>query len=87
MAQALFFTVLLVLLSKYIRINNPVFLWGGASLFPLYIYQRIPMIVFKEIPAVFNRPYLYFILSAVCTVAIALAYNRLMAIGKSKKRV
>ncbi len=41
--------LLIVMLSMKIRINNPALVWAGKNLFPLYIYQRAPMILFSTI--------------------------------------
>lgn len=43
------FALTVTTLSMRIRIYNPVLRWCGEKLFPLYIYQRIPMIVFAAI--------------------------------------
>ena len=73
------FALIVVLLTMKFEIRCPVFAWCGRNLFPLYIYQRIPMIVFFSIwPAAFAdwRSWIFFCLSAIITVGIALAYQR-----------
>ncbi len=41
--------LLIVMLTMKIRINNSALMWAGKNLFPLYIYQRVPMILFSAI--------------------------------------
>ena len=43
------FCLLIVILTMKIKINNPILIWAGKNLFPLYIYQRVPMIVLSSI--------------------------------------
>lgn len=40
------FCMSIVMLTMKFSINNPILVWCGKNLFPLYIYQRIPMIIF-----------------------------------------
>ena len=42
------FCSFVVMLTMKLKLNNPVLIWTGRNLFPLYIYQRIPMIVFSS---------------------------------------
>jgi hypothetical protein len=48
-AASIVFAWLIILLTMKIRISNKIIIWLGVNLFPLYIYQRIPMIVLFEI--------------------------------------
>ena len=60
------FCLLIIMLSMKIKINNTILIWAGKNLFPLYIYQRIPMIIFASICGgsfVATYPVLY---TAVC---------------------
>ena len=43
--KSIAFASIVVLLTMRIKITGPVFVWFGNHLFPLYIYQRIPMII------------------------------------------
>lgn len=72
---AVFFAFLVVLVTMKWRIWNPALHWCGVRLFPLYIYQRIPMIIFATIyggtlPAA--QPYIFVTLSLA--VALAITY-------------
>jgi peptidoglycan/LPS O-acetylase OafA/YrhL len=73
------FALIVVLLTMKFEIRCPVFAWCGEHLFPLYIYQRIPMMVFSIIwPAAFAdlRSWIFCGLSGLITVSIALLYNK-----------
>ena len=41
------FALIVVMLTMKIQVGNSCLQWFGTNLFPLYIYQRIPMIVFQ----------------------------------------
>lgn len=43
------FCLLVVMLTMKIKVNNAILIWSGKNLFPLYIYQRIPMIILSSI--------------------------------------
>lgn len=61
-----------------IKVNNKALIWLGKNLFPLYIYQRIPMIVFATIAGgywIAEYPILYVVVCAVVTVTIAFFYK------------
>lgn len=64
-AKAIAFSLLVVLLSLYTsRIGTP-FLWAGKNLFYLYIYQRVPMILFSPLARTHTLMYI-----ALCLVAV-----------------
>lgn len=46
---SIIFALFVVILSFRIKVGNPILYWMGSRLFPIYIYQRIPMIVFSSI--------------------------------------
>lgn len=48
-AYSIIFASLVVILSLRIKVGNPILYWMGNRLFPIYIYQRIPMIFFASI--------------------------------------
>lgn len=73
------FAILLVMATMKVELHSPPLRWCGEHLFPLYIYQRIPMIVFSTLhPAAFQdwRSWLYCALSFCFTVFIASQYRR-----------
>ena len=85
--KSVVFAILVVLLTMKLELRCPVFAWCGKNLFPLYIYQRIPMLVFSTIwPAAFSdwRSCIFCGLSAFVTVCIAQFYQRFKYSGVSK---
>lgn len=60
---------LILLATLKITINNKVLIWMGDNLFPLYIYQRLPMIVLATCckDFVFSHSYLFILSSMVAT--------------------
>lgn len=72
------FCLLLVILSMKIKINNSALIWAGKNLFPLYIYQRIPMIIFSTIcegSFVSTYPVLYTTICLLVTILFAHFYK------------
>ena len=43
------FCLLIVMLTMKFKVKNSVLIWAGKNLFPLYIYQRVPMIILSSI--------------------------------------
>lgn len=72
------FVIELVLLTRYIKINSKVLYHLGKNLFPIYILQRIPMILFKKINLAGYNVYLYFILCILITFILSSLFNKLM---------
>lgn len=80
-ARALCFALLVIAATRRFHINCKTLSWCGRNLFPLYIYQRIPMLICKHFhPAAFAggdaEKWLpcYFAVSLVATLAIAFAF-------------
>lgn len=69
------FTLAIVVLTRKIKINNAVFEWMGKNLFPLYMFQRIPMMLLIKIEYMKNNTYLYFVLSLIITIVLSFIYN------------
>lgn len=70
------FAAAVVLFTMRVSINNKVLRWCGKHLFGLYILQRIPMIVFREIGLSDYNIYLYFIVCLAVTVVIAWLFEK-----------
>ena len=69
---------IVLLITMKIKINSQILLWCGKNLFPIYIYQRIPMIIlsnFSEGAFVINYPVTYAIVCMVITGLIAYSYK------------
>ena len=72
------FAILLVLITMKVQIYNNALVWLGANLFPLYIYQRLPMIGIKELSGndwVCHNAYLYIVLCLTITFVISYFYK------------
>lgn len=76
--NATFFALTVVLMTRKITLKSNILCWMGTMLFPLYIYQRIPMTVFYHIDNggfVLNHTILYIAVCAIITVAIGYLYR------------
>ena len=72
------FSLLVVLATMKVKIGNPVLCWLGTLVFPIYIYQRIPMIVLREflgLSFICNHLSVYIICCLCFTMIIAWAYR------------
>jgi len=80
--RAMAFGTFFVLVSMKFEFVSPALQWMGRRLFPLYIYQRLPMMVFAAVGGgalIRDLPYLYVALCAGATVAIAWLYGAIGA--------
>lgn len=64
------FAIIIVLITMRFHIGNPILCWCGNNLFELYILQRIPMIVFKNLGVIEINVYLYFVLCLLFTILL-----------------
>lgn len=75
--KAIVFALAVVLLTMKIPIRHRLLGWCGANLFPIYIYQRMPMLALflldPEGFATWRQP-LYFLVCLAVTVGIARVY-------------
>lgn len=74
---SVFLCCLVVLFTGKVRLESRLLTWSGSHLFPLYIYQRLPMVVLSTIyDGMFmnTHPYLYVVCCMVITVGIAAVY-------------
>ena len=70
--------IIVVLLSLKFQVNSKPLVWLGKNLFPLYIYQRIGMIILSRIDGgefIANSPYLYIVLCAMMTLFFGWTYK------------
>ena len=74
-ALSIVFAVLVVLVTMKVKIGNAALLWLGANLFPIYIYQRIPMWGFARMMSGGRNIALYIVFCAAATLAIAWLYR------------
>lgn len=62
------------MITMKLKIGNSILLWLGLNLFPLYIYQRIPMITIQHYAGdewLCLHPYLYVASCFVITLILA----------------
>lgn len=81
--QSIVFSLLIVVMTMKVRIGNKWLVWCGMSLFPFYIYQRLPMIATRSICGdawICANPNLFIGLCLTVTVAIVLLYNKYLRI-------
>lgn len=78
------FALLVVLLTMKVKFGNKALEWLGNHVFSVYILQRIPMIIFKDVPAVFSSRYIYFVLCFAITVVLSELFDRAMAVIDKK---
>ena len=69
------FALIVVMLSMKIQIGNKFLNWCGTNLFPIYIYQRIPMIIMNDcLGKEFVREYSLLFVFTALIVACIIAY-------------
>lgn len=76
--SSIFFALLIVMLSMKFQLKSRILEWSGKNLFPLYIYQRLPMILFSTIGGgcmVGEFKYMYVIICAAATILIVHLYK------------
>ena len=75
---SMIFAFTVVLLTMKIKIGNPILMWLGAHLFPIYIYQRLPMIGFRQWLGqefIATHSILYSLVCVMITLVIAATYH------------
>lgn len=83
------FALAIVMVTMRIQLKCPALLWCGRHLFALYIYQRLPMVVFTTLnPAAFQTQFrwIYFGLSLAISIAIAFLCETVGARARLSKR-
>ncbi len=69
-----FIIIVLMVMTKF-NIQNKALIWLGGNLFPLYIYQRIPMIILSTYFDL--NPTLFIIISILITCALIPVYGKM----------
>lgn len=72
------FCLFMVILTMRLQLKSKVLEWSGKNLFPLYIYQRIPMILFSVIGGgclVSDFKYVYVVICAIVSIVIVHFYK------------
>lgn len=75
---SVFFAFFIVLVCLKVKLNSTLLQWSGKNLFPLYIYQRIPMILFASIMGgslVAEYRYCYVVVCMLISILITTFYK------------
>jgi len=78
--SSILFALSIVVVSMKIKVGNKALIWCGTKLFPIYIYQRIPMIVlsrYDDGTFVSQHPFAYVWTCLLITIIIAFFYRSL----------
>lgn len=78
--EALVFCLLIVTLSFKFRLRSNALLWLGKNIFPIYIYQRVPMLLLGGVEdgmLLREYKYMYAILCILGTLLIAYFYQNI----------
>ena len=77
---SILYALSIVIASMKIKVGNKALVWCGTKLFPLYIYQRIPMIFLSKFDGgdfITQHPYTYVWTCLLITIVIAFLYRSL----------
>ncbi|MBR3153013.1 MAG: hypothetical protein IKF52_05395 [Clostridia bacterium] len=86
--HSVLFALVIVVASRKINIKNKGLEWMGKNLFPIYIYQRIPMMLLNKSSYMRENPYIFFIVAFILTLMIAFIYNIIrLIIDKIKNKI
>lgn len=75
--DAIIFSLLVVIITMKVSINNLILNWFGKHVFSIYIIQRIPMSIYNYFN-ISSNIYLYFIISFATTIVLAYIYEKLL---------
>ncbi|MCR5208402.1 MAG: acyltransferase family protein, partial [Eubacterium sp.] len=89
-AWAILFTLGLTIITMKVKTESNLLKWFGEHIFSIYILQRIPMIILKELGVADRHKYIFVIVSIAVTCAMAEIFDVLTgklgkAIWKPKK--
>ena len=76
--KSIAFCLLVVLVTMKVKVGNRFLYWAGAGVFPIYIYQRLPMRALRHWAGdawVAANPYMFILFCAAITGIIAFLYK------------
>lgn len=73
--HTLAFAAMILAFSRRFYIQNSILELAGKCLFPLYIFQRLPMIVLSRSRWMLANPYMFFAVALVFTIILAAIYE------------
>lgn len=82
--MAISFCLIFVSLLSLFHLGNKIVITLGKYCFWIYILQRIPMMIFYQVPALTSNVYLYFVLCAAGTALLAFSIDKLFIFIWSK---
>ena len=65
-----------VVFTMKISVCNKALVWLGKNLFPMYIFQRVPMIIFERLGLAEFNIYIYFAVCFALTVLISVGFSK-----------
>ena len=71
------FCLLVVMLSSWIKVGNPILNWAGKNVFTVYMLQRLPMLVLTA-AGINKNPVLFVIASCCLTFLLAESFSWLL---------
>ena len=77
-AKSIAFCILVVIVTMKVKVGNRFLYWAGACVFPIYIYQRLPMRALRHWAGdawIVTNPYLFILLCVAITGIIACLYK------------
>ena len=77
--EAMLFCLIIVQLTLYVHLGNPVLFWFGKHLFWVYVLQRLPMLTLQELGMADAAPYVSALACFAATVGLAWLMARLTA--------
>lgn len=77
LVRPFFFMIILLGLTWRITFTSPILKWCGEHLFPIYIYQRIPMILIASLASFLPNefPIVYYFICLMITMFVAWLYR------------
>lgn len=81
---AVFYALLIVMFTMKVKTGNKILYWFGNHVFSIYILQRIPMMIFKEVDFISSNFYVYFIVCFAITVIISVYFDKILKIIDNK---
>ena len=77
--SSVFFALMIVILSMHIEFKSVWLEWAGRFLFPIYIYQRLPMLLMHHFHHAWciEHYYLYLSICMLSTLLIAYCYGKI----------
>lgn len=78
-AYACAFSLLVVLMTSKVKIDNPILRWLGDISFAIYIFQRLPMILMQHL-GISSHNFLFATLSILITLPLAWGFHKLYAV-------